>query len=207
LGVDDCRRAVDSVQANALILHFNALQEATQPEGDTNFRDLLPRIEAVCQALDVPVIAKEVGWGFSVGDARRLADAGIACIDTAGAGGTSWSKVEAFRSPTDFHANVARAFDEWGIPTVQAIANVRQGAPGLPIIASGGLKNGLDVAKTIALGATLGGMAGPFLRAAATSAEAVDQVIREFAAQLRIAMFCTGSRSCPDLRQANYSQS
>ncbi len=199
-GVDECRRCVDMIQADALILHFNVLQEAVQPEGDTNFAGLLSKIEAVCKVLEIPVIAKEVGWGFSEQNARDLANAGVSAIDVAGAGGTSWSEVEYHRAPTAFHARVAASFADWGIPTADAVQYAAAGAPNLPIIASGGLRDGIDIAKTIALGASIGGMAGPFLKAADHSLEAVDQLIRETVAQIRIAMLCTGARSLQDLR-------
>ncbi len=198
--VDDCRRAVELVGADALILHFNALQEALQPEGETNFAGLLGKVEAVCRQLEVPVVAKEVGWGFSQEAARRLAGAGVAAIDVAGAGGTSWSQVEMYRADTDARRQVAATFRDWGIPTAASIAMVRRGAPGLPIIASGGLRNGLDVAKAIALGAHLAGMAGPFLKAAVISAQAALEAIQVAAAELRIAMFCVGAASPADLR-------
>jgi isopentenyl-diphosphate delta-isomerase len=191
--VDECRRVVEMAEADALILHFNVLQEAVQPEGDTNFAGLLGRVEAVCRALGVPVIAKEVGWGFSEANVRALASAGVAAIDVAGAGGTSWSEVEYHRAPNAYHARIARAFADWGIPTADAVRYAVAGAPHLPIIASGGLRDGLDIAKTIALGALIGGMAGPFLKAADQSAEAVDEMIRATAAEIRIAMLCTGA--------------
>jgi isopentenyl-diphosphate delta-isomerase len=187
------------IEADALILHFNVLQEAVQPEGDTNFAGLLPKIAAVCRDLGVPVIAKEVGWGFSEQNARALAEAGVAAIDVAGAGGTSWSEVEYHRAPTTFHANVAASFADWGIPTADAIGYAVRGAPGLPVIASGGLTDGIDIAKCVALGAMLGGMAGKFLKAADDSVEAVDQLIRELTAQIRIAMLCSGARTIADL--------
>jgi isopentenyl-diphosphate delta-isomerase len=198
--VDDCRRAVELVGADALILHFNALQEALQPEGETDFAGLLGKVEAVCRQLEVPVVAKEVGWGFSPEAARRLAGAGVAAIDVAGAGGTSWSQVEMYRADTAMRRQVAATFRDWGIPTAASIAMVRQGAPGLPIVASGGLRNGLDVAKSVALGAQLAGMAGPFLKAAVISAQAVLETIQVTAAELRIAMFCIGAASLADLR-------
>ncbi len=200
-GVDHCRRAVELVEADALILHLNALQEAVQPEGDGHFAGLLARIEEVCSALDVPVIAKEVGWGISPQAARQLADAGVAVIDVAGAGGTSWTEVEYHRAPTIHHARVARAFADWGIPTADSIRYVREAVPGLPIIASGGLRDGVDVAKCIALGAELGGMAGPFLRAAVQGVEAVQMVIWELATELRIAMFAAGAGTIAALKQ------
>jgi isopentenyl-diphosphate delta-isomerase len=200
-GVDECHRAVEMVGADALFLHFNALQEAVQPEGDGNFSGLLRKVEIVCRELEVPVVAKEVGWGFSPRAARQLADAGVAAIDVAGAGGTSWSEVEYHRAPTAHHANVARAFADWGIPTAESIRYVREAAPALPIIASGGLRDGIDVAKCIALGADLGGVAGPFLRATADSLEAVLRLIWELQTQLRIAMFASGAADLAALKQ------
>lgn len=199
-GVDQCRRAVEIAEADALILHFNVLQEAVQPEGDTRWSGLLGKVEEVCKALNVPIIAKEVGWGFSEKAARDLAQAGIAAIDVAGAGGTSWSEVEYHRAPTAYHAQVARAFADWGIPTAESILMIHQGAPNLPIFASGGLRDGIDIAKCIALGASLGGLASPFLKAAAQSAEALDEAIRILAAQIRISMLCTSSRTLDNLR-------
>jgi isopentenyl-diphosphate delta-isomerase len=192
-GVDECRRAIDMIEADALVLHFNVLQEAVQPEGDTNFAGLLKKVEQVCRSLSVPVIAKEVGWGFSERDVRNLANAGVAAIDVAGAGGTSWSEVEYHRAPTAFHANVAAAFADWGIPTADAIRYARRAAPSLPLIASGGLRDGIDVAKCIALGAQIGGLASPFLKAADESPEALDRFTREIIAQIRIAMLCCGA--------------
>ena len=199
--VEHCQRAVDMIEADALILHFNVLQEAVQPEGDTRFAGLLKKVEAVCRALPVPVVAKEVGWGFSEANARDLANAGVAAIDVAGSGGTSWSEVEYHRAPTAFHARVAASFADWGIPTADAIQYVADGAPDVKIIASGGLRDGIDIAKCIALGATMGGMAGPFLKAADQSAEAVDQLVREIIAQIRIAMLCSGAPDIAALQQ------
>ncbi len=192
-GIDECRRAVEMIEADALILHFNALQEAVQPEGDTRFAGLLNKVEQVCRALPVPVIAKEVGWGFSEEDARRLAQAGVAAIDVAGAGGTSWSQVEMHRAKDESQARLAAAFIDWGIPTAEAIRNVRRAAPGLVVFASGGLRNGLDVAKCIALGASLGGLASPFLKAAARSPQAVLQTIQEIKREIQVCMFAAGA--------------
>lgn len=202
--VDDCRRAVEMVSADALYLHLNALQEALQPEGETRFAGLLDKIEAVCKNLQVPVVAKEVGWGFSEEMARHLANAGVAAIDVAGAGGTSWSQVEMHRADTEARRRVAATFRDWGIPTAQSIQMIRQGAPHLPIIASGGLRNGLDVAKTIALGARLAGMAGPFLKAAVISTDAVLEAIEITAAELRITMFCISAQSLDEVRGTSH---
>lgn len=202
--VDHCRRAVEMVQANALFLHFNALQEALQPEGDTNFAGLLDKVEAVCKGLEVPVVAKEVGWGVSEDTARLLASAGIAAIDVAGAGGTSWSQVEMHRADSEARRRVAATFRDWGIPTAESIQMVRRGAPHLPVIASGGLRNGLEVAKSIALGAQLAGMAGPFLKAAVVSTEAVLETIAVTVSELRTSMFCIGASSLDKLRDTPY---
>jgi len=199
-GLDECRRAVDMIAADALILHFNALQEAVQPEGDGNFAGLLGKVEAICRALTVPVIAKEVGWGFSAHDARRLAEAGVAAIDVAGAGGTSWSQVEMYRAPTARLARVAGAFIDWGIPTAASIRYCREAAPHLPVFASGGIKNGIEAAKCIALGAALVGLAGEFLRAADRDGSAgVVDLAGTISDELRVAMFCAGAADLPAL--------
>lgn len=192
-----CLRAIELIEADGLILHLNALQEALQPEGNTRWSGLLTKIETVCRALPVPVIAKEVGWGMTGETARQLADAGVTAIDVAGAGGTSWSQVEMHRASDESNRRIAAHFHEWGIPTVESLLDVQQAVPDLPVIASGGLRHGLDVAKVIALGASLAGMAGPFLRAAATSPQAVTDLIDELTRTLRIAMFAVGA---PDLQ-------
>jgi isopentenyl-diphosphate delta-isomerase len=197
--IGTCQRAVDMIEADALILHFNALQEALQPEGETQFKGLLTMIERICAKLSMPVIAKEVGWGFSVDTAKRLVDVGIAAIDVAGAGGTSWSQVEMHRASTEAQAALAAEFTDWGIPTAEAIANIHASLPSVPIIASGGLRIGMDIAKSIALGATLGGIAGPFLKAAVKSTEAVIDFIDILSQTLKITMFATGCHRLEEL--------
>lgn len=204
--VDQCRKAIDLIGADGLILHLNPLQEILQPEGDVNWAGLVDKIAEVTTALDVPVIAKEVGWGISSRAAKDLADAGVAAIDVAGAGGTSWSQVEMFRAHNDVQRRIAEAFVDWGIPTAESILHVRQAAPAVPVIASGGLKNGVDGAKCIALGATLFGLARPFLRAATISAQAVADELMVVTGQLRAAMLCVGARNLPALGQAELSQ-
>lgn len=201
-GVEECRRAVAMIGADALVLHLNPLQEALQPEGNVNFSGLLSRIEEVCRSLDAPVIVKEVGWGISGTVARRLAEAGVAAIDVAGAGGTSWSEVERHRAPTARRGRVSAAFAGWGISTAESLRMVREAAPGLPLIASGGLRDGLDAARAIALGADLAGYASPLFRAAAESEEAVIDLLGGFVEELRVAMFCCGARDLGALRQA-----
>jgi isopentenyl-diphosphate Delta-isomerase len=201
-GIDECRRVVEMIEADALILHLNAVQEAVQPEGDTRFSGLVNKIEQVCRALPVPVIAKEVGWGFSEEDARLLAEAGVVAIDVAGAGGTSWSQVEMYRAKTDSQKRLAAAFIDWGIPTADAIQNVRRAAPSLTVFASGGLRTGMDIAKCIALGASLGGMAAPFLKAADQSVELTVQTIEEIKREIRVCMFGAGIGNIEQLQCA-----
>jgi isopentenyl-diphosphate delta-isomerase len=201
-GPDTCRRAVEMIEADALILHLNPLQEALQPEGDTRFAGLLSRIEVVCRALDVPVIVKEVGWGISQQVARLLAKVGVAAIDVAGAGGISWSQVEMHRCTTDHQRRVAEAFADWGIPTAESLLMVQQGAPDMPVIASGGIRDGIQMAKALTLGAAACGVAGTFLHAASESTEAVTDLIAVLVEQLRIAMFSAGAPNIPALRRA-----
>lgn len=199
--IDDCRRALEMISADALVLHLNPLQEAVQAGGDTNFAGLAGKIEKICRRLDVPVIVKEVGWGISEETCRRLSEAGVSAIDVAGAGGTSWSQVEMYRAPEEFTRALAATFVGWGIPTAEAILNVHKAAPGMKIFASGGLKDGLDIAKCIALGATLGGMAGQFLKAAAGSTEGGVNLIRLTARQIQVAMFASGSKNLSQLHK------
>ena len=196
----DCTRLVELLQADALVLHLNPLQEALQPEGDTCFRGLIARIADICRSVSFPVIVKEVGWGIGEADVRALFDAGVAAVDVAGTGGTSWSEVERHRIAEPWRARVAATFNDWGIPTAEALVQAREAAPQRPLIASGGIRSGLDVAKAIALGADLAGIAGPFLRAADRGVEAAAELAQEYIEGLRIAMFCTGARTLADLR-------
>jgi isopentenyl-diphosphate Delta-isomerase len=198
--VDQCRRAVEMIEADALILHLNPLQEALQADGDWNWAGLLGKIEDVCRKVGVPVVAKEVGWGIGERAARQLVEAGVSAIDVAGAGGTSWSEVEAHRAPTESLRRLAEAFADWGTPTAEVLLQARRAAPGLPLIASGGMRTGIEAAKAVALGASAVGLASPFLKAAAGSAENVIETIDQFAAELRIAMFCAGAGDLPALR-------
>ncbi len=199
--VEHCRRAVAMIEADALILHLNALQEVLQADGDWNWSGLLAKIEEVCRDVGVPVVIKEVGWGISASLARRLADAGVAAIDVAGAGGTSWGEVEYHRAPNERLRRLARTFADWGIPTAESLAAVGQAAPHLPRIASGGIRDGIDVAKCLALGASAAGLASPFLKAAVHSVEAVVDVIDALAEELRIAMFCASAGHVAALRE------
>jgi isopentenyl-diphosphate delta-isomerase len=200
LGLEECQRVVDLVEADALILHLNPLQELLQARGDTNWRGILNKIEAVCRGLQEPVVAKEVGWGISASVARRLVDAGVAAVDVAGAGGTSWSQVEMHRARTERRRRLGAQFSDWGIPTAEAVIEVRAALPGTPLIASGGLRSGMDVAKALALGADLAGLAGPFLKAANVSAQAVVDLAGEIGDVLRAAMFSLGIATVAGLK-------
>jgi len=199
-GAGDCRRLLELLRADALVLHLNPLQEALQPEGDTCFAGLLAKIEAVCKQLGAPVVVKEVGWGIAAADVRRLFDAGVAAVDLAGAGGTSWSEVERYRIAEPWRAAVAAGFAGWGIPTARCLIEARAAAPNELLIASGGIRNGLDAAKALALGADLAGLAAPFLRAAAASQGAAHDLAREITETLRIAMFATAAPTLADFR-------
>jgi isopentenyl-diphosphate Delta-isomerase len=191
--LDHCRLAVEMLEADALCLHLNPLQEAVQAGGDTNFTGLARKIEEICGKIEVPVIVKEVGWGISEKTAKTLSECGVAAIDVAGAGGTSWSQVEMHRSPDEFTRQLASTFINWGIPTAESILNVKRTAPNAIIFASGGLKNGFDIAKCLALGATLGGMAGQFLQAAADSTEKTVEMIKLTKKQIEVTMFSSGT--------------
>jgi isopentenyl-diphosphate delta-isomerase len=201
-GLDDCLRLVDSLEADALILHLNPLQECVQSRGDTNFRGLLGKIAQLCQQLPVPVVVKEVGNGISAAMAQKLIDAGVSAIDVAGAGGTSWAKVESQRAKDNKQRRLGQTFADWGLPTAECINSIRENAPTIPLIASGGLINGLDVAKAIALGADLAGLARPFLEAAVKSEAAVDELVEVLIAELETALFCTGNANLAELRSS-----
>src|ERR687886_2062746 len=205
-GLDQCLRVIDLLEADALILHLNPLQECIQPKGDTNFRGLIDKIHILCSKLPVPVIVKEVGNGISAVIAQKLIDAGVTAIDVAGAGGTSWAKVESERALNAHQRHLGLTFADWGLPTAECITTIRAVAPEIPLIASGGLRNGLDVAKAIALGADISGLAWPFLQAAAESTEAVDALVQLLIAELTTVLFCTGNATLAQLKHSNVLQ-
>jgi isopentenyl-diphosphate delta-isomerase len=201
-GLEQCLRIVDLLEADALILHLNPLQECVQSRGDKNFAGLLDKINDLCFSLPVPVIAKEVGNGISGKMAERLLEAGVKAIDVAGAGGTSWAKVESERADNQMQRRLGETFTDWGIPTAECLVEVRRVAPKVPLIASGGLRNGLEVAKAIALGADLGGLALPFLQAADQSLEALQELVELLIAEIKTTLFCTGTKTLAELQQA-----
>jgi isopentenyl-diphosphate delta-isomerase len=196
-GIEQCRRAVEMIDADALVLHLNPLQEAIQPEGQRNFSGLLEKIGEIAGQLEVPLIVKEVGCGISPGVARRLMAVGVGMVDTAGAGGTRWARIEAKRAQD---ACLGERFADWGIPTPAAIEGLRA-LPGLFIIGSGGVRHGIDAAKALACGAHLAGMAYRFLRAANESSEAAVERVKRVIEELRLCMFCVGAGSLEQLRR------
>ena len=200
-GIEQCRRAVAMIGADGLIFHLNVLQEAMQPEGNRNFKELTQKIATVCRELAVPVVAKEVGNGISVDVAKRLAGAGVAAIDVAGKGGTAWSAVEARRATQQSRPYNA-TFTDWGIPTEEALVSVRQALPGMPLIASGGIRSGLDIAKSLALGADIAAFGQPLLAAALESSAKVVEFIGGMIHELKVAMLCAGAADLQALRRA-----
>ncbi|MBV9387254.1 MAG: type 2 isopentenyl-diphosphate Delta-isomerase [Chroococcidiopsidaceae cyanobacterium CP_BM_ER_R8_30] len=205
-GLDECQRVVDLLKADALILHLNPLQECIQPKGDTNFRSLLDKIARLCSELPVPVIAKEVGNGISASMAQKLIAAGVAAIDVAGAGGTSWAKVESERAENPQQRRLGMTFADWGLPTAECITSIRAMTADFPLIASGGLRHGLDVAKAIALGADMAGIAWPFLQAAAESEAAVYALAEVLIAEMTTVLFCTGNSTLAQMKAASALQ-
>lgn len=196
-GEAELTRAVERVGADALAIHVNPLQEALQHGGDTRWASLSARLAEVVPRLPFPVLLKEVGHGLGAQAARQVAGAGFAALDVAGAGGTSWARVEALVEDGE-----VRSPDlcELGIPTVQALREVRAALPSMPLMASGGVRSGLDAARALALGAQVVALARPLLPAALESAEAVEDQLRRFIHELRVALFVGGHGSVDELR-------
>lgn len=200
LEIDDIRAIVDSVEAQALAIHLNFLQEMVQPEGDRNARGVLDAIAEVVRSVGVPVMAKETGAGVSREQAEKLRQAGVAAIDVGGAGGTSMVKIEGAREGqrSNGHVSVAEAFGRWGIPTAASILETRH--CGVPIIATGGVRSGVEAARAIALGASAVGVGLPFLMAADAGETELEVEIQRFVTELRGALFLTGSRTPEELQ-------
>lgn len=195
MAFDQIHDAVDVLKADALILHLNPLQEVVQPEGDTDFSNLWKKMAEVFQGLEKPVIVKEVGAGISRADAELLIKAGVKIIDVAGAGGTSWSRIEAARSGDP---SLGELFQDWGIPTPQALRELSD--MDVTLIASGGIRTGIDMAKAIILGASLCGMARPLLTPAMESVDAVRAVIQRIRKEFITAMFLLGVENVEQLQ-------
>jgi len=201
-GVNEAKKAVEMVNANALAIHLNALQEAVQSGGDTNYSNLLQNIGKLTQELDVPVIVKETGAGIATEDAKMLEAAGVAGIDVAGVGGTSWAAVEYYRAKArqdDSSQGLRETFWDWGIPTAVSLVETVK-LVNLPVIASGGIRTGIDVIKSLALGASLVSATHPFLGPATKSSEDVKKALRQLVGEVRNAMFLVGANSIPKLQ-------
>ncbi|WP_310735548.1 type 2 isopentenyl-diphosphate Delta-isomerase [Cohnella herbarum] len=198
-GIEECRRAVQMTDADALVLHLNGLQELFQNEGDNNFGGLLNKIERLCREAEFPIGVKEVGWGIDGDTASKLADAGVSFIDVAGAGGTSWIEVEKHRSANHLTREAAKAFEDWGTPTAECIAETRAAVPDAYVIGSGGLANGVDAAKAIALGADLASFGRSLLAPALHSAERLSELFDRLEFELKAAMFGIGAANMSQL--------
>lgn len=201
-GRDEALRAVDMIRADALFIHLNPIQEAVQG-GDLDFRGVADRLSRLCEALKeagVPVFAREVGFGISEQAARQLLACGVSGIDCAGAGGTSWARVESLCADSSRERLMGERFGEWGIPTSDSILNVRRVSQTLPLIACGGLTNGIELAKALALGADMGAMARAMLVKACQGEGALDRFIADTLEELRICMFGTGAATVAALR-------
>ncbi|RPI03171.1 MAG: type 2 isopentenyl-diphosphate Delta-isomerase [Calditrichaeota bacterium] len=199
-GIDHCRQAIEVVGADALFFHLNPLQEAVQPEGDRNFIGLAEKIANIAAGLSVPVIVKEVGAGISPEDAQLLCDHGVHYIDVAGSGGTSWSRIEHFRRREEHQDNLGLLFEDWGNPTPLVLKALKPMRDRLQVIASGGIRSGIDMIKAVILGASLCGLAKPFIKPAMESPHAVIEVIERLQREFKTTMFLLGKSSVAELR-------
>lgn len=202
-GIKEATKAVEMLKADALTIHLNSLQEAIQPEGETTFANVVPAIEAIVKKLDVPVILKETGCGISAAQAKQLEALGVAGIDIAGAGGTSWAAVEYYRARRrrdEARQRLGEDFWDWGIPTAASLIETTQVAH-IPVIASGGLRSGIDLAKALALGASLTGVAYPVLAPASQGVAETKKALQLLLDELKTAMFLVGADSVQELRR------
>lgn len=198
-GLEECERTVKMIEADALCLYLNPIQKLFQGPEHTNFKGLYKKIAYICRHLSVPVIVKEVGFGLSADAAEKLEKAGVAMLDVAGAGGTSWTKITR-RIKKDPGNGDNACFDDWGTPTADALIAARAAAKKTPLIASGGIRTGIDIAKAIALGASYAGMALPLVAPASHSAAAVKRKIERVLNELKMAMFSCGTRTLDHLK-------
>jgi len=206
LKIKDIKNMIQMIEADALVVHLNPLQELIQPEGEPKYKGVLSKIKEICSNFDIPIIVKEVGAGISMDVAKRLQSAGVSAINVAGSGGTSWAGVEKLRAETAHDSNkinLGELFWDWGIPTAVSLIEVRKSVK-IPVIASGGIRNGLEIAKCVALGANMCGMAFPFLRHASKSLESLYEFTNRTLIELRSAMFLVGSKNINQLRKTRF---
>jgi len=202
-GLKEVKKAVEMIQADAIAIHLNALQETAQPEGQTNFKGILEKICEIAEELDKPVIAKETGAGIAAEEARKLEAAGVKGIDVSGAGGTSFAAVEYYRATghkNSFQRRLGEVFWDWGIPTAVSIVEVSQ-TVNVPVIASGGIRNGVDVAKALALGASLASFSQPILEAAVKGVKETCDTLSLLMNELKNAMFLVGADAVQNLQK------
>lgn len=197
----DVKKLIDDVGCDAFNFHLNPLQEAIQPEGDTDFSDLISKLQNVIPALGVPVLLKEVGSGISETAAQKIKNLPLAGIETSGLGGTSWAKIESLRTTDPVQRATGELFARWGVPTAESVVNCRKHLPNFKVIASGGMRNGIEAAKAVALGADGVAFALPILKAAEKSVEAAEEALLQIIEEMRTALFLTGSRNLAELRK------
>ena len=199
-GIKEAKRAVKMVRADGLILHLNPLQEVLQKCDQTNFKGVLGKIKKLVDNVNLPIIVKEVGCGISYQAAKKLYNAGVRIIDTAGAGGTSWAEIEALCASAQGSRLKAQGFKNWGIATAESLVQCKK-VKGLRVIASGGIRNGIEIAKAIALGAELAGIGLPLLKPAQKSEKEVEKVLNQLIFELKLTMFCVGARNIEELKR------
>jgi isopentenyl-diphosphate delta-isomerase len=200
-GVKEIKKIIEMIDADAVAIHLNALQEAIQPEGQTNFRGIIKKIGEITEAIDKPVIVKETGCGIALEEAKKLEAIGVKAIDVGGVGGTSFAAVEFFRTKGEKNRVqhlLGDAFWDWGIPTVTSIAEINQEVH-IPIIASGGVRTGFDIAKALAINASLTSIARPVLRAAVCGVKETSNLLSFLLAELKNVMFLVGAKKVKDL--------
>lgn len=200
--ISDIQRLIENLEASALFIHTNPLQEVLQKEGTTNFKGGLAALEKLCSSINVPVILKEVGCGFSLETLKRLKNVGLYAVDMAGLGGTHWGRIEGARSEKDsLLQNAAEVYADWGIPTVESLISAKELSVPYQLWASGGVRSGLDVAKLIAVGAEMVGVAKPILDAAMSGEEKLEACMKQFEYELKVALFCTGCENLTALQK------
>lgn len=203
-GEKELKYIVESIGANALYLHLNPLQEAIQPEGDKNFSGLIEKIKNLSSSFNYPIFLKETGCGISEDIAKKFIDSNIAGIDIAGGGGTSWSLIEAYRAKYPEQAKIGETFRNWGLSTSESLIQVRNVIKDKYVFASGGIRNGIDIAKALSLGADAVGIAHPLLEPALKSCDEVQYVLKQYIEELKICMFCLGASSISELKNMKH---